>query len=876
MMCAMARREWPFAVLSGERGTVLDTVDSNEHLRGWMVFGSAGLGKTSLARAWLARGSGAAMWFGASEASRQVPFGLFAQLVDSAADHPLAELRAARHSIDQAGPDLRIVIDDAHLLDYTSAMFVHHLAEHSAASILVTARAGTHLPDAVNALWKDDHLRRVDLAPLSPTECLELCRAALGGEVDSATVARLFADAEGSPVYLRHLIEQGLRQGSLQCRAGVWKLVGAAPRGLRLDEMLESEIAALNSRTRSVLTFVAFGEPIPLDDLAALVEWEAIEDAEDSGDVRISKEGSRYLAHSAHPLIAERLRVRIGLTHARRIRGQIVRAGLARGETPPQDTSRIVTLALASDVDPPLDLLMIAAERAVALSDLVQGERFARAALARGGGFDAAVVLAHALSWQGKGVETEALLEDTVVSNEIELVRWGIPRVANRFWTLGDVEGAFSALEKVRAGLEDPVLLSTIRAMESAMALHLGDLSKSIAIAADVLARSDATSPAVVWAAGTLAIDFAFLGRGDDFASLADRAAEVTTGFDTGFISFSVVLGIVFGATLTGALDEANVRIEPYSARPDAAGNSAGIVALAEGALLLARGCAAESEEKISIACRLLRDKDATGWGVVADLMAAEAAALGGRAADANRALAIAEARWGRIHAVFEPRRELARSMVCAVKGETSAAVRHARQAVRLAFDGKQFALAAVALHTAVRFGDAPSAGRLAELAGRCDGPLPLTMAGHAEGLARHDPTLLMAASARFEELGFGVQAVDAAIDAAEELARRGDAEGEFGMRSRVNSLVASLGVIDTPALRRHRQPLPLTPREREVAALVGVGLTNRQIASELTVSVRTIEGHIYHVCTKLGFPNKGALASAKIDGYGGQVADYA
>jgi len=47
-------------------------------------------------------------------------------------------------------------------------------------------------------------------------------------------------------------------------------------------------------------------------------------------------------------------------------------------------------------------------------------------------------------------------------------------------------------------------------------------------------------------------------------------------------------------------------------------------------------------------------------------------------------------------------------------------------------------------------------------------------------------------------------------------------------------------------------RPLPLSSREREIAALISAGLTNRQIAERLSVSVRTVEGHIYRGCTKL------------------------
>lgn len=52
-----------------------------------------------------------------------------------------------------------------------------------------------------------------------------------------------------------------------------------------------------------------------------------------------------------------------------------------------------------------------------------------------------------------------------------------------------------------------------------------------------------------------------------------------------------------------------------------------------------------------------------------------------------------------------------------------------------------------------------------------------------------------------------------------------------------------------------------LTPREAEVAALVAEGLTNREIATRLFISVRTAETHVDRVLGKLGFHTRAQLA---------------
>lgn len=53
---------------------------------------------------------------------------------------------------------------------------------------------------------------------------------------------------------------------------------------------------------------------------------------------------------------------------------------------------------------------------------------------------------------------------------------------------------------------------------------------------------------------------------------------------------------------------------------------------------------------------------------------------------------------------------------------------------------------------------------------------------------------------------------------------------------------------------------------EREVATLAATGLSNKQIAARLHVSVRTVEGHIYRACTRLDLPDRAALAALVAD----------
>lgn len=54
----------------------------------------------------------------------------------------------------------------------------------------------------------------------------------------------------------------------------------------------------------------------------------------------------------------------------------------------------------------------------------------------------------------------------------------------------------------------------------------------------------------------------------------------------------------------------------------------------------------------------------------------------------------------------------------------------------------------------------------------------------------------------------------------------------------------------------------PLTSRQTEIAAMVARGMSNKQIAERLVVSVRTVESHVERALVRLGFHTRTELAS--------------
>src|SRR6185437_11871095 len=137
-----------------------------------------------------------------------------------------------------------------------------------------------------------------------------------------------------------------------------------------------------------------------------------------------------------------------------------------------------------------------------------------------------------------------------------------------------------------------------------------------------------------------------------------------------------------------------------------------------------------------------------------------------------------------------------------------------------------------------------------------------------AQGRPARTAWLLGAADALWERTGKrfgGIAAIEALHQRAAETARRG-LGGKRYERLFLDGAGRELGEVVDLAVRDADQLPPrarkgLTKREQEIAALVGAGLTNSEVAQRLVISTRTVDAHIASIYAKLGISSRVQLA---------------
>lgn len=863
----VARRE---EVLRALRGLQLGS--------GVLLVGEAGIGKSMIAAAVISRlpTPPVARVF-ATAASRTIPFGALSSLLPAGLTdiHPALVVQQVAAQLRRSGggpvPPV-LLVDDAQLLDPHSASALLTLVTSKALRLLVTVRSGGDPSDAITALWKEQLVDRIDLAPFDREATRELLESIVGGPVASETIEMLWARSGGNPLYVTELARYGLERDALVERAGVWWWLGAAGLPPRLGELLQARLDAASPAGSDAIDLLAMGEPLPYDTLAAVAGEDAVLELDRLRLVISEETGPGLRLRFAHPLLLAVAERRLGGARRRALAARLQHA-------PAGDVDIIRRASWEEAAGEEVDVeLMLRAGDAALINDPAVAARFAERARAAGGGLEAGVLLAAARSEQGQSdLAAEALrgASDHALTHP-EQLRLLLAEFGLALWGRRDVHQARQVLDRARSALPG-TYRGDLLAAEALATLFSGGCAETVPLARAVTDTPEASPQARIQALTALTGAFTFTDRGPEAIATAryllnelegTRIPGPAVGLAHALIG---VTGLFFGTAFPLPLSVGRLGRWPGAPAPlygsdealpaPPAGDRASEQASLGWPLLV--GLRRHFQGDLVGALGPLREayvQQRAGEGRFRSEAAAElivVLAELGRREEASRLLADSPPDQIAIIPGLLP---WATAAVAAADGYRGRAVDLALQAARQAAARGASAMALNFLTDVGRWGDPRRAATaLGELGLPLTSDLQRVRAADIVARGSGSPLHLLEAA--------DVQLASGFLRHAHELAELASVVDSGRSSRRITSVLRQVGDRlgdQTSSAAIPAAPGPLTERESEVAGLAARGLSDRQIAKELVLSVRTIHSHLSSAYRKLGIRSRADLSGLR------------
>jgi DNA-binding CsgD family transcriptional regulator len=769
-----------------------------------------------------------------------------------------------------------VAVDDLPWLDHASAAALAFAARRLASEdvrYLVTRR-GDRSSELERVLGPQGVLRR-ELGPLSIRAIGRLLTDRLGRSLPRRVLRQVFETSHGNPLFAVEL-------GQALAESGLPEIGAALPVPQPLEELFGGRVAALTPNVRRALLTVALSGGLSREELAGVVDPLAIEDAQTLGVLIVDGVHVR----ASHPLLAAAASRRSSAAERRDLH-------LALAEAVHDRLLRARHLAMAA-MAPDSDLareLLGAAARAAALGSVADAAELGSHALrltpAGDPEYNARVlVVARYLFTAGEPARAVQLLTE-----QVDALGPGPARAAAHLQLAEAAPALGEAVHLERAIVEsasDPGLHAQALALRALKLVvdAVERIAEAEQLACESLASARSAGPDEERLA-LVALAWARVLRGFAIDELLARSEELPPTTLSLYDS-SVQRPAAVRYACRGELAAAQEAFRKLLARADERGE------LRSGAVFVLQMCEVELRAGDTVAAAHVLEEwgqwtalEPDAWLPWNRIQAMLAALRGEPARAADLAAGVLEppesrnfywdwleaARATGIAALFEHEPERASTWLGEIWEHTH------RAGVQ---DPGAFPVAGDLVEALVELRRPEAAnnviGRLARLASEQEHPWALATVKRSRASVRlaedydDDAAAQLAqASADCGALGLGFESARALLylgrvqrRAKKRAAARKsleDARSAFQQLGCSGWAEAASAELDRISGRRPTASGRLTPSEQNVAELVASGLSNKEIAARLVVSVYTVEDHLSNVYAKLGIRSRTQLA---------------
>ncbi|HSN36263.1 MAG TPA: LuxR C-terminal-related transcriptional regulator [Arthrobacter sp.] len=884
---ALDRHRWSGLARNADADRVRSALLAEDRM-GVVITGDRGVGKTQVGRTAIA-GFGSdvyALQLRSSGPGSATPYGCLAftlaRLPQSSLGSPTAILHGITSLIrdDAAGRQCVIMLDNAGSLDELSTGVLLNLLQTRTARLIATAQRTTDLPPDFYWLITSGQLAEVRLANLTEIETLEVLKAALGHRVSSALASQLHQLVGGSPTLLQAVVAEQIERGNLVLSGDVWTLVDEVVLDGRtaLEDIVRARYARETPVARELIEVLSCARSLPLARLARMYSPGVIADMEDAGQIVIDRTdrhqvslGDRYLGDIVRNwLSVERrleLRDKVPGHQQHELNELTVEDLLAYAawthdcDAPLAPAHAVAAAAAAVKLFDPKFALKCAGSLSPEDPEWSEGQLQKSAAyLQLGLPLQAMAALDDVSEDQLSSLGAEAYAE--LVAAKADCMSWledrtgQVPELIRqarlRLHELGGMQPPAPPQELTRAGL-------CLDLCEFNYLSFIGDYAPMMDRLRAAAAPDMDDNPVHRLRSGIILMEaLCMTGKEIDARKLMrdiggqlgewSNIPRVRENF--AWRSFNVLLLSGQWRQSIDMLKDASGRaghgLHSGSAATDLAVGLAYVYA-GRGYMALDPLLAAIAQLEVRASLHSLRQAYAA---------TAFAYAQTGNSVQASIYLDRARSAEGPARFTVSSSADFCMDMASRWLGDPEAKDRLVHSAEEHYRAGR-YTLAGIFMFGATVNGTAKDFQFLEDVAALRQGPLAELSRTVAVGSRKKDPGIMLEAAAQAAAMELdAVQARCAAL--AFDFAK---AAGLSGKASAAHAILESLSdaVPALPVMPRNKGPL-LTDRERQIATLAGNGVSNKDIALSIGISVRTVEGHLYQVFTKLGVSSRSDL----------------